>query len=78
MDKLAHIDYWITGALDDEDTMQVLFASKKYVHVLFFGHLMIEKFCKAIWVKNNETNVPPKTHNLMKLLRKQMESSIRI
>ena len=47
MGKQAHIDYWITGALDDEDTMQVLFASKKYVQALFFGHLMIKKVLQS-------------------------------
>ena len=69
MDKQAHIDYWIVSAKDDEDTMQILFASKKYVHALFFGHSMIEKICKALWVKNHESNVPPKTHNIETILK---------
>ncbi len=73
MEKQAHIDYWIKSAEDDEDTMHYLFNGKKYVHALFFGHLMIEKICKALWVKNNELSVPPKTHNLLRLLRESNE-----
>lgn len=69
MEKQAHIDYWIKSAADDEDTMDYLFKGKKYVHALFFGHLMIEKICKALWVKNNDINNPPKTHNIAKHLK---------
>jgi HEPN domain-containing protein len=35
---------------------------------LFFAHLVIEKLCKAIWIKYNKGNVPPRTHNLIHLL----------
>lgn len=35
---------------------------------LFFAHLVIEKICKALWIKHNEGNVPPRTHNLIYLL----------
>jgi len=35
---------------------------------LFFAHLVIEKICKALWIKHNEGNVPPRTHNLIHLL----------
>jgi len=34
----------------------------------FFGHLYLEKICKALWVKNNQGNTPPFIHNLIKLL----------
>jgi len=30
--------------------------------------LYLEKIVKALWVKNNIENVPPKTHNLLKLI----------
>ena len=33
----------------------------------FFVHLALEKILKAHWVKNNENNFPPKTHNLIYL-----------
>ena len=35
---------------------------------LFFAHLVIEKICKVLWIKHNEGNVPPRTHNLIHLL----------
>jgi HEPN domain-containing protein len=35
---------------------------------LFFAHLVIEKICKALWIKHNDGNVPPRTHNLIHLL----------
>jgi HEPN domain-containing protein len=35
---------------------------------LFFAHLVIEKICKALWIKHNEENVPPRTHNLIHIL----------
>jgi HEPN domain-containing protein len=30
--------------------------------------LVIEKLCKALWIKHNDTNVPPRTHNLIHLI----------
>jgi HEPN domain-containing protein len=35
---------------------------------LFFAHLSLEKICKAHWINCSETNIPPKTHNLLFLL----------
>ena len=43
-----------------------LFESAKYDWCLFIGHLVLEKVLKAIFVHNNESKVPPKTHNLVK------------
>lgn len=68
MDKQAHIDYWVTSAKDDEDIMHYLYNGKKYVHALFFGHLMIEKICKTLWVKNQKSNVAPKSLRIAKIL----------
>ena len=68
MTKDEHIKYWISTAGKDWDVAIVLFKQKKYLYSLFFAHLSIEKICKALWVKNNESNYPPKIHNLNKLL----------
>ena len=68
MSKQEHIQYWIKSANEDWDAVSSLFESKKYVHCLFFAHLVLEKWCKAHWVKDNENNTPPKTHNLVKLV----------
>jgi HEPN domain-containing protein len=66
--KEEHINYWIQSAEQDLDTAAYLFAGKRWVFGLFCCHLAIEKICKGIWVKNNAGNIPPKIHNLLKLL----------
>ena len=35
---------------------------------IVFAHLVLEKLCKAHWVKDNITNHPPKSHNLLYLI----------
>jgi len=66
--KTEYIDYWTEQALDDWEAVNTLFRGKKYLQSLFFTHLVIEKLCKALWIKHNETNIPPKTHNLIYIL----------
>jgi len=69
MDKREHIDYWLKIAEKDQDMMAYLVAGRRYVQALFFGHLYLEKIAKALWVKNNIENIPPKTHNLLKIIK---------
>lgn len=66
--KKEHIDFWLTQADDDWTAVDTLFKGRKYLQSLFFAHLVIEKICKALWIKHNEANVPPRTHNLNYLL----------
>ena len=66
--KDEHIKYWLDTAAKDWKAAQQLFKAKSYIHALFFGHLYLEKLCKALWVKNNDSNTPPKVHNLVKIL----------
>jgi HEPN domain-containing protein len=66
--KTEHIAYWTEQALDDWEAVDTLFRGEKYLQSLFFTHLVIEKLCKALWIKHNETNIPPKTHNLIYIL----------
>ena len=68
MTKSEHITFWTNSAKEDEITMNALFKDGRYTHSLFFGHLYMEKLCKALWIKNNNDNVPPYIHNLLKLL----------
>src|SRR4051794_28667667 len=75
MDKKEHVDYWLRIAEKDQDMMTYLLEGKRYVQALFFGHLYLEKIAKALWVKNNVENIPPKTHNLLKIIK---ESSIEL
>ncbi|HAJ99361.1 MAG TPA: hypothetical protein DCM62_04985 [Bacteroidales bacterium] len=66
--KEEHIAFWLNQAEDDWSAVDTLFKGRKYLQSLFFAHLVIEKICKAIWIKHNEGNIPPRTHNLIHLL----------
>jgi HEPN domain-containing protein len=68
--KDEHIQYWIKSSDLNLETMEYLFKGRKYVDSLFFGHLHLEKICKALWIKNNDDNYPPRIHNLVALLEK--------
>ena len=64
------IDYWLTTAKSDFETAEALFNNgKRLHHCLFFCHLVIEKYLKALVVKRIE-NIPPKTHDLEYLAKK--------
>jgi HEPN domain-containing protein len=63
MTKEEHIKYWIDISEKDWEILLKLYESKDFVYCLFFGHLVIEKLSKAIWVKNNTENIPPRSHN---------------
>lgn len=66
--KEQHIQYWIERADDDWKAVNTLLIGGNYLQALFFADLVIEKICKAIWILHNESNVPPKTHNLIYIL----------
>jgi HEPN domain-containing protein len=40
-----------------------------YAHSLFFAHLILEKFCKAVWMKHKDSVNYPYTHNLIRLIK---------
>lgn len=67
MTKEEHIKYWINTAKDDYDTFIILFNNDKYLYAFYLAHLTLEKIIKAHWVKDNEGNIPPKSHNLIYL-----------
>ncbi len=46
----------------------ILYWKGKILASSFFAHLVIEKLAKAIWIKHNEKNVPPRTHNIIFIL----------
>ncbi len=68
MSKVDHIAYWVETAEQNWKTIPILFDGSCYVEALFWAHLVLEKLLKAHWVKDNIENVPPKTHNLSKLV----------
>ena len=67
MDMEKHIKYWIDSADNDLSASISLYNSGKYDWCLFIGHLVLEKLLKALFVLNNQNQMPPKTHNLNKL-----------
>ena len=70
MEKAGYIEFWMNHAEEDWDVVEILLASQKSAQALFWGHLVCEKLCKAIWIKHHESNVPPRTHNLNFLMSK--------
>lgn len=67
MDKQEHINYWLKSAKHDLAAAEDLFKNKRYEWCLFLAHLVIEKTLKALWVRDNGNNIPPKIHNLLNL-----------
>lgn len=68
MNKKEHIAYWKDTAARDWKFVLQTFKIKQYVYALFFAHLVLEKLCKAHWVKDNKSDYPPKIHNLVRLI----------
>ena len=68
MTKQDYINFWIEQAEDDWTAVDTLFKGRNYLQSLFFANLVIEKLCKSLWIKHNQENVPPRTHNLIHLL----------
>ena len=62
-----HISYWLKSAEHDFETAQSLYEVAWYDWCLFVGHLVLEKVLKAIFVKRNDNQIPPKTHSLVRL-----------
>ncbi len=69
------IAYWLESAEHDLETAESLFSSKKYDWCLFMGHLVLEKTLKAIYVLESNGDLPPRTHNLVRLIK---ESSLKV
>ncbi len=67
VDKQDYIKYWLKTSEDDLFSMESTFNVGNYDWALFIGHLSLEKILKALWIKNNESDIPPKTHNLKKI-----------
>jgi len=69
MNIVKQIKHWKKSDLSDLETAEILIDKKKFLHGLFFCHLAIEKILKAHFVKIAKT-IPPKTHDLIYLLKK--------
>ena len=69
MTKEDHIKYWIQSSEKDGQRIVLLIKGKDFVFALYSAHLVLEKLCKAVWVKENKGNHPPRVHNLMWILQ---------
>lgn len=59
--------HWKQGANDALESSKLLFEGRQYQYALFLCHLAVEKALKAAWIKDHDTEEPPKTHDLLKL-----------
>src|SRR5438067_1274503 len=62
--KQDYINYWKQTAEDNWATAGYLQSGKKFPEALFMYGLAVEKWLKAIWVKQNINNHPPRIHDL--------------
>ena len=60
---------WLKQAEYDLETAEYLFSGGRYVYSVFMCHLAIEKALKGLY-ENIIEDFPPKTHNLLYLLKK--------
>ncbi|MDB5209331.1 MAG: hypothetical protein JWQ30_158 [Sediminibacterium sp.] len=59
-----HINWWKEDAVRTWETASFNKEGGQYVFALFAFHLAIEKLLKAIWIKDNNLQYPPRTHDL--------------
>jgi HEPN domain-containing protein len=64
MGKDEQVQYWIKTAEQDWLTAKDLLKLGRFLHTLFFFHLVIEKLLKAHWVRANVGDFPPRSHDL--------------
>ena len=63
------IDELVLQADNDKGAAEALLNAGYYAHALFWLHLVLEKLCKALWVKHRKDEKYPHIHNLIKLLK---------
>ena len=64
-----HIKELIAQAEIDYGAAEALNKAGFYSHALFWAHLVLEKLCKALWIRRNENVTYPYIHNLLRLLK---------
>lgn len=69
MQTTDKISYWINSAENDWLVAGHLLEKGDNAYALFFGHLTLEKYLKAVFVKIKE-DTPPLTHRLVYLAEK--------
>ena len=69
IDIEKQLEYWKAGSYDDLETAKILIEKDRFLHGLFFCHLVIEKIIKAHVVKQSN-DLAPRSHNLIYLSEK--------
>ena len=64
VDIEKQLEYWKAGSYDDLETAKILIEKDRFLHGLFFCHLVIEKIIKAHVVKQSN-DLAPRSHNLI-------------
>ena len=67
MNKQEHINWWVEESDRNWQTATFNREGKQNVFSLFAYHLCVEKLLKAVWIKDNVDNFPPRTHDLTKI-----------
>ena len=67
MDERTH--EWLKQADYDIDTAEYMFTGGKFFYAVFMCHLSVEKAIKGLYQQRLK-ETPPKTHNLVYLLKK--------
>ena len=68
MSKSEITKYWFNSSAEDWKTAESLIKSKRYMHALFFCHLVLEKILKGM-ISDLGASVPI-THDLLLLVEK--------
>ncbi len=69
MNKTEKIKYWLNIADYDLETAKSMFASKRWLYVVFMCQQAIEKLIKALYIDEFDEE-PPRTHNLAFIYKK--------
>ena len=60
---------WVNMTQDDLAAAQILFERDLRGPTVFHCHLAVEKILKAHWIEQNQAGQPPRTHDLIELLK---------
>ena len=70
----AETEAWLASAESDAAAARLLLTNGFYGQSVFFTHLSVEKTLKALILERLGVGVPPRTHNLSRLIESMVES----
>ncbi|MCK4760980.1 MAG: HEPN domain-containing protein [Candidatus Aminicenantes bacterium] len=63
------VKHWLAQGKEDIETADIMFRSKRWKYTIFMCRQSVEKYLKAIFLKN-KGEFPPRIHNLFRLAEK--------